>query len=106
MPEPYWPKRKGSFTLADAARSNRLARIWCRYCKRSHNFEIADLKTVFGNIEVDDVPYQMRCSGCGRGATLEIEMLLPSAADRQNMTIRKLDKVSYLRRVTWRDVSE
>jgi hypothetical protein len=104
MPDPYWPKRKGSFTLADVHRLGYLVRITCRYCKTGRNYVPDDLRTLFGPIEVDDVPYQMRCAKCGKRHTLEIETLSPSAADRQTMIIRRIDKIAYVRRVTWRDV--
>lgn len=103
MPEPYWPKRKGSYTLFDARKNDSLARIACRYCKRTHNYTLDDLRTVFGDIEVDDVVLQMRCSGCHNRHTLAIELISPSAADRQSMTIRRVDRIYYVRRVTWRD---
>ena len=104
MPEPYWPKRKGSFTLADVHRLGHLLRIECRYCKTARNYVADDLKTVFGPIEVDDVPLQMRCTRCRNKHTLQIETISPSAADRQTMTVRRVDRIDYVRKVTWRDV--
>lgn len=103
MPEPYWPKRKGSYTLSSARKNTSLARIACRYCKRAHHYTLDDLRAVFGDIEVDDVVLQMRCSGCDNRHTLVIDLVSPSAADRQVMTIRRLDQIYYVRRVTWRD---
>lgn len=104
MPEPYWPKRKNSYTLGDAERlPGRLVRIRCRYCKREHYYEIADLRVLLGNIEVDDVAYSMKCSGCGKDRTLELELLSISAEDRQKTTVRRLVAIRYLRRPVWRD---
>lgn len=57
MPEPYWPKRKGSYTLAEAEKNARYARIRCRYCKRTIYYRLEDLHTVFGDIDVDEVIY-------------------------------------------------
>lgn len=104
MPEPYWPKRKGRFTLGDVYRLGDLLRISCRYCKIQRLFVPDDLRKVFGDIEVDDVVYQMRCERCRKKRSLAIETVSPSAADRQAMTIRRIDKIDYVRRVTWRDV--
>ena len=104
MPEPYWPKRKNSYTLGDAERlPGRLVRIRCRYCRREHHYEIRDLRVVLGNIEVDDVAYAMKCSGCGKDRTLDLELLSISAEERQKMTVRRLVRVQYLRRPVWRD---
>lgn len=104
MPEPYWPKRKGSYTLADAARTgDRLARVACRYCKRVRWFRLDDLQTVLGNIECDDVAHMMKCAGCNKRQTLELRIESPSAADRQKMTLRRVERIYYIRRVVWRD---
>lgn len=104
MPEPYWPKRKGSYTLGDAERMpGRLVHISCRYCQREHFYELGDLRVVLGNVEVDDVVYSMSCSGCRKQRTLNLELISPSAEDRQKMTVRRLVRVQYLRRPVWRD---
>lgn len=104
MPEPYWPKRRGSFTLADAHRLGYLVRIHCRYCKTQRHYVPDDLRKVFGSIEVHDVPYQMRCAKCRNTHTLDIETLPPSAAERQTLVIRRVEKIYYVRKVIWRDV--
>lgn len=104
MPEPYWPKKKGGFALADVHRLGHLLCISCRYCKTKRYFMPDDLRKVLGNIEVDDVVYQMRCAHCRKTHTLDIQIVSPSAEDRQRMTIRRIDKIDYVRRVTWRDV--
>ncbi|MBO6539869.1 MAG: hypothetical protein JJ969_10755 [Rhizobiaceae bacterium] len=103
MPEPYWPKKKGTFSLSDVHRLGHLLRISCRYCKTLRHFTPDDLRRVFGDIEVDDVIYQMRCSECRKTHTLDVEMVSPSAAERQRITLRRVDKIDYVRRVTWRD---
>ncbi|TIN95690.1 MAG: hypothetical protein E5Y06_10565 [Mesorhizobium sp.] len=104
MPEPYWPKRKGAYTLSDAAKvGNRLARIRCRYCKLVRYYRLDDLKAVFGDIECDDVPYQMRCSQCRGHRTLEMELEDPPAEKRQGLIIRRVERIYYVRRVVWRD---
>ena len=74
MPEPYRPKKKGSFTLADAEKNARLARIRCYYCKTERHFLLRDLRTLFGNIEVDDVIYRQRwrCTNCNSDGTLDL----------------------------------
>lgn len=65
MPEPYWPKRKGTFKLSDAGRNNDVIKVRCRYCKRERLYETRDLIEAFGDIEVDDVGERMReCLRC------------------------------------------
>ena len=105
MPEPYRPKKKGSFTLADAEKNARLARIRCYYCKTERHFLLRDLRTLFGNIEVDDVTYRQkwRCTGCGSLGTLEIDLQEPPAGKRQEMIVRRLVGIQIIRKPIWRD---
>jgi hypothetical protein len=105
MPEPYWPKRKNAYKLSHARQHFEIARIWCSYCKTQRHFWIDDLKQLFGDIECDDVVYQpgWRCEKCGQGSVLEMEVVKPSAEDRQRMTVRRIESIVYVRKVTWRD---
>ena len=54
MPEPYWPKhrKKNSYTLSDAAKNSRYARLRCAYCKRELWFLVSDLIRIFGGDRV------------------------------------------------------
>lgn len=103
MPESYHPKRNKSYTLADAMKMNSIARIRCRYCKRVRHYPIEDLKTALGNVECDEVVHMMRCSNCRGLSTLDLHLLNPSAEERQKMTVRRVERVYYSRRVVWRD---
>jgi len=101
MPEPYWPKRKVSFTLMDAHKTGILLRAHCRYDKQERFFLPADLAKLYGDIEVDDVMYLMRCR-CGRH--LDIGSAYLTAEQKQTMKVRRLVKVYYQRRTVWEDV--
>lgn len=105
MPEPYWPKKKGSFTLADAEKNARLAKIRCYYCKTERYFRLRDLRTLFGNIEVDDVIYRQRwrCTNCNSDGTLEINIDDPAGEKLQNITVRRLVRIEIVRKPVWRD---
>ncbi len=105
MPEPYWPKRKNVYTLSDAMKHSELAQIRCRYCKTERYYLLKDLRTLFGNIECDDVIYQQtwRCAKCDKQHTLDLDLVSKSAADRQNITVRRLVRIDYIRRPVWRD---
>lgn len=89
--------------LSDSNRNGHLIRISCSYCKRTLLYTPDDLRRVLGDIEVDDVADQMKCSGCRQKHTLKVSTLLPSASERQGMTIRRLEKIYYVRRAIWRD---
>ena len=81
-----------------------MARITCRYCKRVNYYVLDDLTRLVGDIECDDVTYKMRCTKCGGKETLELDLEDPPAAKRQTMTIRRIERIYYIRRVVWRDV--
>jgi hypothetical protein len=100
MPEPYWPKRKGSYTLADSARNGAYLRAECRYCKTVHFYLPADMKEVCGDVQVDDVKF--RCETCG-DRDIRPSEYHPPIAELQTMTIRRLEKIYFQRRVVWRD---
>jgi hypothetical protein len=101
MPEPYWPKRKNSFTLLDAHKIGHIIRVFCRYCKRERFFLANELATAYGNIECDDLAYAIECSKCGNQVDVSADS--PSAEQRQKMTIRRLVTVYYVRHAKWRD---
>ncbi|WP_128628636.1 hypothetical protein [Borborobacter arsenicus] len=54
--------------------------------------------------QVDDVVYQMRCSKCDQRGTLKIDTMIPTAAEKQGIILRRIDRIYYVRRVTWKDV--
>lgn len=105
MPDPYWPKRKGAYTLSDAERAGSLARMWCRYCKVSRYYRPGDLRKLLGDIECDDVTdhHTWRCTSCGKSGTVEMKTGVLSAADRQSVVIRRLVRIDYIKRPVWKD---
>ncbi|WP_442580688.1 hypothetical protein ACSBOB_01420 [Mesorhizobium sp. ASY16-5R] len=103
MPEPYHYKRKGSYKLSDADRNGYLVHVRCEFCKLSRYYTPDDLRKIFSDIEVDDVIYQMVCERGGRDHHLKLTSESLSAEKRQGLTIRRLDKIVYDRRVIWRD---
>lgn len=105
MPEPYWPKKKGSYTLGDAEKNAQFARIRCCYCKTVRYYFLRDLRRLFGDIECDDVIYRQRwrCTKCGHTDTLEFDIEEPPAGKRQDMVIRRLTKIEIIRKPIWRD---
>ncbi len=105
MPEPYWPKRKNSYTLRDAAKNGRYARLRCRYCKMEKYFLIEELIIAFGNIECDDVTYssKWRCSSCKGLHTIELKIEDPPAAKMQEIRVRRISRIEYIRRVIWKE---
>ena len=105
MPEPYWPKRKGSFTLKDAVNSYTFASIKCTYCKRERYYLVADLKTAFGNIECDDVVHVARlcCRSCNGKGSLDFSLGGPPSDVADKAWLRRIDRIEYVRKIRWKD---
>lgn len=101
MPEPYWPKRKNSYTLMDAHRNRSVIRVACPYDKHERYFMATELRTAFGNVEVDDLMFLMKCSRCGSNVDVSAELM--SAEKRQTVTLRRLVDIKYKRLCIWRD---
>jgi hypothetical protein len=104
MPEPYWPKKKHTYTMADAAKVSSHARMRCRYCKTERFYLVEELRVVFGNVEVDDVAYQRdwRCTNCGKLNTIDLTLENPSAEDLQRIKVQRIDKIQYVRTISWK----
>jgi hypothetical protein len=105
MPEPYWPKHKHSFFLSDAERNGSIAHMRCRYCKFERFVRLADLRALLGDIECDHVTdhHRWRCSNCKKTQTMTIDVVTPSAADRQRVIFRRLVRIDYIARPVWQD---
>jgi hypothetical protein len=102
MPEPYWPKHQG-FALSDAHALGRIVRVGCGYHKTARFYRPADLKEIFGDIQVDDLATRMYCEKCGSPGYAQIDCLSPSIAELQTMTIRRLVRIKWERRLIWED---
>lgn len=78
MPEPSWPKRKGSSRLSDAAKDVRdsYASIRYTYCKRQRFYTVADLFTAFGDMECTDLirVAGFRCRRCDGKCSLDFRL--------------------------------
>lgn len=107
MPEPYWPKRKGSFRLSDAARDVRdpYASIRCTYCKRQRYYTVADLLTAFGDIECDDVirVAGLRCRRCDGKGSLDFRLGGPLGDIADKAWFRRIESIVYVRKIKWKE---
>ena len=103
MPEPYWPKRKGSFTLSDSERNGQIIRVTCKYHRKDRFYRPADRKELFGDIQADDLARRMRCDQCGGSGRVDVGTVSPSVAELGTITICRLDRVRWVRQIAWRD---
>ena len=103
MPEPYWPKRRGSYTLADAAKHNTYASVRCTYCKRTRYYLVAD--AFGGQVECDDVVHlgKLRCRKCDGKGSLDFSLGGPPSDIADKAWLRRIERVEYKRRIVWKE---
>ena len=105
MPEPYWPKRKGSYTLADAEKHNTYASVRCTYCKRTRYYLVADLKTAYGDVECDDLVHvaKLRCRRCDGKGSLDFKLGGPPSHIADKAWLMRIDSIEYRRKIRWKE---
>lgn len=101
MPEQHRPRRGLPPFLLGAARDNgSLIHARCGGCSPARYYLPADLIELFGDIPVESLEYRMRCEKCQ--ALLSVCTMHPTAAERMNIRLRRLDRVWTVRRASWR----
>jgi hypothetical protein len=105
MPDQPPKTRRIIWLLSLAAAHRQLVWVECGYCRRSRRYyEPDDLKQLFGDVDVNKLARKMRCERCGRNDQMECDVILPPAAQRASMTIRRLVEIRVKRIPVWRDV--
>lgn len=104
MPDQPRKTRRIIWPLSHAAASRQLVWVECGYCRGRRYYEPEDLIKVLGNVDVNRLARRMRCERCGRNYNMECDVYLPVAAERADMTIRRLVEVRIKRIPVWRDV--
>jgi hypothetical protein len=103
MPEPYWPKHRGldPYMLSEAAKTGSLVEVRCSGCSPPRWYLPADLITLYGDVPCLNLDRMMRCEKCRR--YLSVKVTMPTAEERQNIRVRRLDRIWWVKRVSWRD---
>ena len=90
MPESNSQRGGIIWRLSKAHEVGQLVRVRCGYCLGWRYYMPADLQRVLGDIEVQRIPYRIRCERCNRGDQMTAEVFIPVAAERARMTVRRL----------------
>ncbi|TPI76914.1 hypothetical protein [Mesorhizobium sp. B2-8-9] len=98
MPESYSPKRS-VYPLSNLNDTMRLVRVRCRYCKRQHCYQPADLMLIFGDVDVDSLMDCMRCEN-GR---LDLEAFAPTGKEALGLRIRRLKALKVQTVPVWKE---
>lgn len=102
MPDNVKPKRGlAPLMLSQAAASNALVAARCVGCSRARFYEPSDLMLIFGDVPALNLNAMMRCEQCRE--TLSVKVTNPSASDRQKVGVRRIDRMWWVRRVSWRE---
>ncbi len=100
MPESNDSRRRGA-KLGDAEASGQLLRVRCNFCRSQRHYQPADIMKLAGNVPFNSI--HGRCMGCYRDDYLDFRLVLPTAAERQAIRVRRLAGVRMVRQVRWRD---
>lgn len=97
----YRPWRDGPlFKISAAAGNDSLIKAYCPACPPARWYHPDDLITLYGDIPVASLHTKMRCGRCRNSMRVDIET--PSAAERQKIRVRRLNRVWWVRRASWR----
>ena len=104
MPESSGTRKRGrTWTLANACEFGQLVTVRCQFCRIARHYLPADLRTLLGDVGIEQVERHMRCEGCGLKDYLLVAFHIPTAQERASIRIRRLAGVHYVRKVIWRD---
>ncbi|MGE3365574.1 MAG: hypothetical protein AB7I34_19235 [Rhizobiaceae bacterium] len=102
MPENYRPKRGlAPYMLTGAIKNGALVEVKCPGCSPPRWYRPEDLMTLFGDVPCINLERIMRCGRCGLHVTTRVTV--PTGEERQILNIRRLDRVWWVRRVSWRN---
>ncbi|WP_148227600.1 hypothetical protein [Fulvimarina pelagi] len=81
-----------------------IVRLRCNYCRTGPRFyRPEDLIVLVGDREVDRLRRRLTCEVCGRKDYVEIDSPLLTGQERQSVIVRRLVRVSTIRRPIWRE---
>jgi hypothetical protein len=106
MPEQPPKRRTTIWFLSSAVQHGQLVWVDCGYCHDRHGrryYDPGDLIRLFGDVDVTRLSRAMKCERCGRSDNIECDVILPVAAERERMSVRRLVKIKVRKSPVWRD---
>lgn len=102
MPEQYREKRGlPPFMLSSAVKNGSLVEARCVGCSPARWYHPADLIQLYGDVPAANLERLMRCGNCR--SPLNVKVASPTAEERQKIRLRRLDRVWWVKRVSWRN---
>ena len=81
------PRQKREVIFGNACELGQLVTIRCQFCRITRHYLLQNLRTLLGNVGVDQVEHRMRC---GPKDYLAVAFHIPTAAEREVMRIRRV----------------
>lgn len=106
MPEQPPKRRTTIWFLSSAVQNGQLVWVDCGYCHDRYGrryYDPGDLIKVFGDVDVSRLSRAMKCERCGRNDNIECDVIVPVAAERERIAVRRLVKIEVRKRPVWRD---
>lgn len=91
------------YGLSDANTDGMLVKIKCHACSITHCYRPADLITICGDVQLDEIAGFFRCESCGRKAFLSADWLTAQGGDFRGIRLRRLVGVRLVRVYDWED---
>ena len=106
MPEQPPKRRTTIWFLSSAVQHGQLVWVDCGYCHDRcgrRYYDPGDLMRLFDDVDVNHLSRAMKCERCGRSDNIECDVIVPVAAERARITVRRLAKIEVRKRPVWRD---
>lgn len=96
--------QEGVWRLGAASDAGQLVKVWCAVCPGERHYEPADLRHLLGDIGVHQLRERMSCERCGKLNQLSTTVFVPTAQQRNGITIRRLIGIRIKRVPVWEEV--
>jgi hypothetical protein len=103
MPERYGKRLGRGPGLARAHERGDLVKVRCMHCNITRHYLPAELRQLAGDATCDEIRARMRCERCRLKEYLDVDFVLPTAAERVRIRLRRLVEVRMVRKIVWRD---
>ena len=106
MPEQPPKRRTTIWFLSSAVQNGQLVWVDCGYCHDRYGrryYDPSELMKLFGDVDVSRLSRTMKCERCGRKDNIECDVIVPVAAERERIKVRRLVTIEVRKRPVWRD---
>ncbi|MDR9775019.1 hypothetical protein RJJ65_20650 [Rhizobium hidalgonense] len=103
MPEMNLSKKLRGWSLRDAADAGQLLEVKCQFCRTTYRFFPNDLLQLTTNVSLDRLACRFRCERCNRSDYMGLTVRQIWGSEYGKLTVRRLVKVTTVKRPIWED---